>query len=128
MRFEVVLGCRVRRQNFPTFHLDQDQSDGVPRVVRKAERFIMAKLSHSKSTAAPATHDDLLRLVGDVDEQMALDILALHPTIAEVEEAALWAAGDGDVLAKAGHQLSANAAEILNILASGEEEEPPPVR
>jgi hypothetical protein len=55
-------------------------------------------------------------------------ILALHPTIAEVEEAALWAAGDGDVLAKAGHQLTTNAAEVLNILTANEEEEPPPIR
>ena len=83
---------------------------------------------HSKSAVAPATRDDLARLVGDIEEQMALDILALHPTIPEVEEAALWAAGDGDVLAKAGHQLTTNAAEVLNILTANEEEEPPPIR
>lgn len=83
---------------------------------------------HSKSTIVSATRNDLARLVGDVGEQMVLDILALHPTIAEVEEAALWAAGEGDVLVKAGHQLSANAAEILNILTADEEEEPPPIR
>jgi hypothetical protein len=85
-------------------------------------------MPRSKSAAEPATRNDLLRLVGDVDEQMALDILALQPTIAEVEEAALRAAGDSDVLAKAGHKLSANAAEILNILTADEEEEPPPKR
>jgi hypothetical protein len=84
--------------------------------------------SHSKSAVARATRDDLARLVGNIEEQTALDILALHPTIAEVEEAALWAAGDGDVLAKAGHQLTTNAAEILNILTADEEEEPPPIR
>jgi len=83
---------------------------------------------HSKSAVALATRDDLTRLVGDIEEQMALDILALHPTIAEVEEAALWAAGDGDVLAKAGHQPTTNAAEILNILAADEEEEPLAIR
>jgi hypothetical protein len=37
---------------------------------------------------AMATRDDLLRLVGDVDARKLLDILALHPTVAEVEEAA----------------------------------------
>ena len=83
---------------------------------------------HSKSAVALATRDDLTRFVGDIEEQMALDILALHPTIAEVEEAALWAAGNGDVLAKAGHQLTTNAAEILNIPTADEEEEPVPIR
>jgi len=83
------------------------------------------KTPHSKSAIAPATRNDLARLV---DEQMAIDILALHPTIAEVEEAALLATREGDVLAKAGHQLSTNAAEILNILTTDEEEEPPLIR
>jgi hypothetical protein len=74
-----------------------------------------------------ATRDDLLRLVGDVDEHKLLDILALHPTVAEIEEVTLWASGDGDVLAKGGHPLSGVAAQILDILNVDEEEEPPPV-
>jgi hypothetical protein len=77
---------------------------------------------------AMATRDDLLRLFGDVDGRKALDILALHPTVAEVEEAALWAAGDGDVLAKGGHPLHGTAAEFFDILTADEEEEPPPIR
>jgi len=52
----------------------------------------------------------------------------VRPTIAEIEEASLWATGDGDVLAKDGHPLSSTAAEVVNILIADEEEEPPPVR
>jgi hypothetical protein len=75
-----------------------------------------------------APRDDWLRLVGDVDERKVLDILALRPTVAEIEQAALWAAGDGDVLAKRGHSLTGTAAEVLDILTADEEEEPPPIR
>jgi hypothetical protein len=75
-----------------------------------------------------ATRDDLLHLFGDIDERKVLDILALVPTIAEIEEAWLWAAGDGDVLAKGGYSRSHTAAEIVNILIADEEEEPPKVR
>jgi hypothetical protein len=76
---------------------------------------------------AAATHDDLLRIVGDIDEREALEILALNPTIAEIEEAAVWAVGDGDVLAKTGRPLTGIAAEIFEILTA-DEEEPPPIR
>ncbi len=77
---------------------------------------------------AIATRDDLLRLVGDIDERKVLEILALHPTVSEVEEAALWAGGDGDVLAKRGHPLHGTVAGVVDILAADEEEEPPPIR
>ena len=77
---------------------------------------------------ATAACDDLLRLVGDVDERKVFDILALRPTVAEIEQAALWAAGDGDVLAKRGHSLTGTAAEVLDILTADQEEEPPPIR
>lgn len=77
---------------------------------------------------ALASREDLQRLVGDVDERKSLDILALHPTIAEIEQVALWSAGDGDILAKSGCPLSGTAAQVLEILVADEEEELPPAR
>lgn len=82
--------------------------------------------SRGSGKAAMATGDDVRRLIGDIDERKVLDILALHPTIAEIEQAVLWASGDGDILAKGGHPLSGTAAEVLDILSADEEEEPPP--
>ena len=73
-------------------------------------------------------HDELLRIVGDIDERKALDILALSPTVAEIEEAAVWATGDGDILAKTGHPLTGISAEIFEILTADEEEEEPTIR
>ena len=86
--------------------------------------------AQSRTSAQPAmaARDDLLQLVADVDERNALDILALRPTVAEIEEMAVWAAGDGDVLAKGGHSLSGTAAEVIDFLTADEEEEPPPIR
>ena len=81
--------------------------------------------SSAHNRRAEATHDDLLRILGEIDERKALDILALHPTVADIEEAAIWVGGDGDVLAKAGQPLTGIAAEIFDILTADEEEPPP---
>jgi hypothetical protein len=83
---------------------------------------------HARANAETATRADVLRFVRDVDERKVLEILALYPTVAEIEQAALWAAGDGDVLAKSGHPLSGIAAQVFDILTADEEEEEPPSR
>ena len=82
--------------------------------------------SRSAGTGKPdvITSDDVARLVGALDERKTLDILALNPTWAELEEAAVWAAGDGDVLARIGHPLAGVVAQIVDILAADEEEPP----
>lgn len=74
-----------------------------------------------------ATLADVRRIVGDIDDGKALEILALQPTTDELEQAAMWAAGNGDLLGKEGHPLSGNAATIFDMLTA-DEEEPPPVR
>jgi hypothetical protein len=86
----------------------------------------MAKLKQSTRKNL-ISHEDLLRIVGDVDEDKLLAILALRPTIAEVEEAAAWTIGSGDVVDRAGHPLAGIVAQIFEILTA-DEEEPPPIR
>lgn len=83
----------------------------------------MAQVQSSQKRAATATRDDLRGLFGDLDERKVLDILALNPTTTDLEEAALWAAGDGDVLGKRGHPLCGIAAEICEILTVDEDED-----
>ena len=58
------------------------------------------------------THDDLNAILGDIDDAKVIEILALTPTVAELEEAAIWAKGYGDVLAKEGRLLTGTVAEI----------------
>lgn len=72
--------------------------------------------------------DQLKAIVGDIEDAKVIEILELSPSIAELEEAAVWATGNGDVLAKGGRPLSGTAAAIVEILTADEEEEPPPVR
>jgi hypothetical protein len=51
-------------------------------------------------------HDDVVRILGETDDAKAIEILALKPTLQELEEAALWATGDGDILGQSGHRLA----------------------
>lgn len=71
-----------------------------------------------------AAADDIRRVFGALDEAKLLDILALRPTISDVEEASLWLAGDSDVFG--GQPLKPVAGEIVAILTADEEEEPRP--
>jgi hypothetical protein len=133
-----TLSCRSCRPNAPFAELvclskssaaEEYCAERSGRARRKnKENAMISAEARTSAKPAMATRDDLLRLAGDVDERKVLDILALRPTVAEIEQAALWAAGDGDVLAKGGHPLIGTAAEVLDILTADEEEEPPPIR
>jgi len=79
----------------------------------------------SDQHSATASRDDVRHILGDIDDAKIIDILKLRPTLVDLEEAAIWATGDGDVLAKDGHPLTGVAADIVDILAVEEEEEPP---
>jgi hypothetical protein len=117
-RFHYFLGPLARDFCLrPSLGRMREQATGEIRMPRPR--------STAGAEAAMATREDLLRLVGDVDERKVFDILALNPTVAEIEQAALWAAGDGDVLGKSGYPLRGTAAEVFDILAADEEEEPP---
>lgn len=76
---------------------------------------------------ALATSDDIRRIVGTLDAAKLLDIIALRPTILDIEEASLWLAGDTDIFG-AGRPLKPLTGEIVAILTTDEEEEPRPAR
>jgi hypothetical protein len=77
--------------------------------------------AHRRDT--PATSEDVKRILGELDTRKLLDILALRPTILDVEQASMWLAGDTDVFG-AGQPLKGAAGEIVTILTAEEEEEP----
>lgn len=68
-----------------------------------------------------ATHEDVKDILGDLDEAKMLPILALRPTIADLEEALMWLAGDLDVFEP--RPLKGVASQIVTILTENEEEE-----
>ncbi|HUI20973.1 MAG TPA: hypothetical protein VLZ74_08010 [Methylocella sp.] len=84
-------------------------------------------MSKERTTAAPpeiVSCDELRRILGEIESTKITEILALRPTLQELEEAALWVSGDGDLLGKRGHRLSAVAAAIVDIVQTSQEEEP----
>jgi hypothetical protein len=69
-----------------------------------------------------AASDDVKRILGELDDAKLLDVLALRPTVLEVEEASMWLSGDSDVFG-AGQPLKRVAGNIVAILTADEEEE-----
>jgi hypothetical protein len=67
----------------------------------------------------------LRSILGDFDDAKIIEILVLNPSVADLEEAAIWATGDGDVLARNGRPLAGLAADIVEILTADEDELPP---
>lgn len=80
--------------------------------------------SRSNAAATVVSKDELQAIVGSLDSEKVVDILNLQPTSAELEQAVLWASGDGDLLAKGGHPITAKVAEIVEILTADEDEPP----
>ena len=70
----------------------------------------------------PASPIDVRKVLGELDDATVMDILALKPSLADLEDAAICMAGDQDVLAKSGHHVPATAAQIIELLAEGQEE------
>ena len=73
---------------------------------------------------AAATPEDLLRVLGELDADVIAEILALHPTVTDLEVAAIVLTGDSDILGKIGHSQTGVITEIVDILAEDDEEEP----
>jgi hypothetical protein len=73
------------------------------------------------SRRIPATGSEIHAILGDLDDDKVLEILKLSPTAAEIEEAAIWSAGSGDVLGKEGRPLTGMAVEVFEILTRDEQ-------
>jgi hypothetical protein len=75
-----------------------------------------------------ASREDLRRVLGDLDDPKIMEVLALEPSVTDLEEANVCLAGDHDVLAKRGHFPSARAVRIAEILTPEDDDEEPPSR
>lgn len=81
----------------------------------------MTPTNHRPGGRLPIGHEDLRKVLPDLDDARALEVISLSPTIAEVEQAAVWAAGDGDILDRSGHPLHGKVARIFEILIRDQE-------
>lgn len=69
-----------------------------------------------------AASTDIRKILGDLDDGKIAEILALKPSLADLDDAAVCMAGDHDVLAKSGHHVPAMAARIVELLTDEEQE------
>ena len=74
------------------------------------------------SAARIASAIDIRDILGDLDDAKVTGILALKPSLAELEDVAICMAGDHDVLAKSGHHVPVTAARIIELLTESDEE------
>lgn len=70
-----------------------------------------------------AERADVVQLFGELDDEDILQLLAMQPTIMELQEAAAWLEGEGDILARAGHPMTPRIAGILEIVDRRDEED-----
>jgi hypothetical protein len=80
----------------------------------------------AKASGSAATHDDVKSILGELDETKMIPILALRPTVADLEAVSVWLGGDPDVFEPT-KPLKGVASQIVTILTADEEEEPPRV-
>lgn len=68
-----------------------------------------------------ATADDVRHTLGDIDGVLIAAILSVKPTFRELTDAAIWARGDGDLIAREHHELSAGALAVAEIITRDED-------
>lgn len=73
-------------------------------------------------TARPAAPVDIRTILGHLDDAKVAEILALKPSLADLEDAAICMTGTHDVLAKSGHHVPVTAARIIELLTKADEE------
>lgn len=72
--------------------------------------------NRAKGGDAPLTHDQIERVLGRIGDAKAAAIAETGATLTDLEEAAAWAAGRGEVLGKMHRHASPVVAAIYDIL------------
>lgn len=66
----------------------------------------------------PITARDVFDVCGEIDDTQVVAIVDLQPSYEELEEAAAWAAEEGDALRDAERPLNGKVSAIYDILAT----------
>jgi len=69
-----------------------------------------------------ASRQDVIDILGALDDDKLLAILELRPNIADLEQAHVWLSGDRDVFGAT--PIKGTASSIVTILTVDEEDEP----
>jgi hypothetical protein len=73
-----------------------------------------------RARAPAANRDDVLHILGGIDDAKIIEILALRPSFADLEQEVICAAGGGDVLARSGGPVGRIVADIVDTLTADE--------
>jgi hypothetical protein len=71
-----------------------------------------------------ATASDVRDVLGPIDDEDVAAILALRPSVADLEEASIWLSGDPDIFGP-GRPLKEIAGQIVALLTADDEDGPP---
>jgi hypothetical protein len=77
-------------------------------------------MSDRSTTERPATRVEISDMLGDLDDATLLEIMATQASPREVEEAAMWLAGEDDVMGDLRKPLDGRAAAVYQILIARE--------
>ncbi len=68
-------------------------------------------------------HDDVVRLLGDLDDEQIAEIIGLGPSLADLERAAQWLAVGEDERAGTARPPTGIAAAIVDIVGEDEDDD-----
>ncbi len=74
-----------------------------------------------KATKPRLTHDQILRVAGDISDAKVAAIEAMGATLEELEEAVAWATGESDVMGDQRLPLAGRTAALYDILTADED-------
>lgn len=67
-----------------------------------------------------ASHDDVVRILGPIDDNKCVAIIATGATVKDLEEAAAWLAGEDEVMGEMERPLIGVAGQIYELLSADE--------
>lgn len=71
----------------------------------------------------PMTSDDVITILGPVDETLVADVIATGATQAELAEAFAWVSNDEALIGEGRHLPAGRVAALVDLLTADEEEQ-----
>ena len=74
-----------------------------------------------KAAKPRLTHDQILRIAGEISDAKVAAIEAMGATLEELEEAVAWAVGESDVMGDQRRPLAGRISDLYDILTADED-------
>ena len=77
----------------------------------------------ANSSGPAVSHDDVMRILGPMDDGKCAAIMATGALIGDLEEVAAWVAGEDDVMGEMERALNGVCAEVYDLLTADEKDD-----